>query len=217
MYNILVVEDEKAVNDLITMNLALVGYGCEKAYSGKEALRKIENKTFHLVLLDVMLPETDGFEAAEKIVSSGIPVIFITAKDSLASKMKGFELGAEDYIVKPFEMLELQARIKIVLRNKYGKNDNIRIDDITINESQRRVFRGVDEISLTKYEFDLLLKLVDNKNIALTREYLLESIWGYDFECDSRTVDVYIQKIRKKLGWEERIKTVYRVGYRLEV
>lgn len=217
MYNILVAEDEKAVNDLITMNLKLAGYGFEQAYNGKEAYEKIKSGRFHLLLLDVMMPYTDGFELAKMIRPLDIPIIFITAKDSLASKMQGFELGADDYIVKPCEMLELQARVRVVLRNRYGRTERIKIKNVRIETAQRRVFCGEDEVMLTKYEFDLLEMLALNKNIALSREKLLESIWGYDAECDSRTVDVYIQKLRKKLGFEDVIKTVFRVGYRLEV
>ncbi len=217
MYNILVAEDEQAVNDLITMNLKLAGYGFDKAYNGKEAFEKAKMGEFHLILLDVMLPIIDGFELAEMLGPYNIPIIFITAKNSLASKIRGFDLGARDYVVKPFEMLELQARIRVVLNSRYGETESIMAGGVKIDIKQRRVFVGENEVSLTKYEFDLLEMLAINKNIALSREKLLETVWGYNSECDSRTVDVYIQKLRKKLGFEDTIKTVYRVGYRLEV
>jgi DNA-binding response OmpR family regulator len=216
-YNILVVEDEKPVNDLITMNLSLVGYSFDKAYNGLEAYEKIKRNKYHLILLDIMLPKMDGFELAGKVKKLNIPVIFITAKGSLSSKMEGFELGAEDYIVKPFEMLELIARIKIVLRNKYGENDEYVVDDVVMDVKQRRVTKNGVEIPLTKMEFDLFEMLIINKNIAISREKLLESVWGYDSESETRTVDVYIQKLRKKLGLTDRIKTVYKIGYRLEI
>jgi DNA-binding response OmpR family regulator len=216
-YNILVVEDEKPVNDLITMNLSLVGYSFDKAYNGLEAYEKIKSNKYHLILLDIMLPKMDGFELAGKIKKLNIPVIFITAKSSLSSKMEGFELGAEDYIVKPFEMLELIARIKVVLRNKYGETDEYIVDDVVMNIQQRRVTKSGVDVPLTKMEFDLLEMLIINKNIAIPREKLLESVWGYDSESETRTVDVYIQKLRKKLGLTERIKTVYKIGYRLEI
>jgi DNA-binding response OmpR family regulator len=216
-YNILVVEDEKPVNDLITMNLSLVGYSFDKAYNGLEAYEKIKSNKYHLILLDIMLPKMDGFELAEKVKKMNVPVIFITAKGSLSSKMEGFELGAEDYIVKPFEMLELLARIKVVLRNKYGENDEYVVDDVVMNVKQRRVTKNGVDVPLTKMEFDLLEMLIINKNIAISREKLLEGVWGYDSESETRTVDVYIQKLRKKLGLTERIKTVYKIGYRLEI
>jgi DNA-binding response OmpR family regulator len=216
-YNILVVEDEKPVNDLITMNLSLVGYSFDKAYNGLEAYEKIKSNKYHLILLDIMLPKMDGFELAGKVKKLNIPVIFITAKGSLSSKIEGFELGAEDYIVKPFEMLELIARIKVVLRNKYGENDEYVVDDIVMDVKQRRVTKNGVDIPLTKMEFDLFEMLIINKNIAISREKLLESVWGYDSESETRTVDVYIQKLRKKLGLTDRIKTVYKIGYRLEI
>ena len=217
MFNILVAEDEKPVNDLITMNLSLVGYGFDKAYSGQEVLNKISTKKYNLVLLDVMLPDFDGFELAEKLTKLSIPIIFITAKGSLADRIRGFDIGADDYIVKPFEMLELLARIKVVLRNKYGNNDDIIIDDVKIMFKERKILKCDQEISFTKIEFNLLETLIINKNIAMSREKLLEVVWGYDSECDSRTVDVYIQKLRKKLDWQDKIKTVYQIGYRLEL
>lgn len=217
MFKILIVEDEKSVNDLISMNLALVGYTFDKAYNGTSALEMIKNNKYHLILLDIMIPGINGFELIKIIKPYNIPVIFITAKDSLSNKIEGFELGAEDYITKPFEMLELIARIKVVLRNKYGESKKIIIGDITVNFSERKVMRNEAEILLTKIEFELLETLLINKNIALSREKLLENVWGYTAESDTRTIDVYIQKLRKKLNWEERIKTVYKVGYRLEV
>lgn len=217
MFKILIIEDEKSVNDLISMNLSLVGYAFDKAYNGTNALEMIQNNKYHLILLDIMIPGINGFELIKIIKPYNIPIIFITAKDSLSSKIEGFELGAEDYITKPFEMLELIARIKVVLRNKYGESRKIIIDDITINFSERKVMRNETEILLTKIEYELLETLLINKNIALSREKLLENVWGYTSESDTRTIDVYIQKLRKKLNWEARIKTVYKVGYRLEV
>jgi len=216
LFNILVVEDEKAVNDLITMNISLVGYNYDKAYDGKTALEKIKQNKYHLILLDIMLPELDGFELASLVKSRGIPIIFITAKDSLSDKIKGFDIGAEDYITKPFEMLELLARVKVVIRNKY-KEQIFVIENVTINLNERTVKKNDNEITLTKIEFDLLEILAENKNVALSRDILLEKVWGYDSECETRTVDVYIQRLRKKLNWEDKIKTIYKIGYRLEV
>lgn len=218
MYKILVTEDEKALNDLITMNLKVAGYDFDKAYSGVQALERLRKNDYSLLLLDVMLPEMSGFELAEEIkrLKLDIPIIFITALDSISDKMHGFDLGAQDYIVKPFEMLELLARIKVALRNKYGC-EVITIKNIELNTSQRRVTMDNKPVILTKTEFDLLESLAVNKNMALSRDKLLELVWGYDFEGDTRIVDVYIQRLRKKLGLEKEIVTVYKYGYRLEV
>ncbi len=215
MYRILVVEDEKSLNDLITMNLEVAGYSYDKAYNGSDALDMIYENKYNLLLLDVMLPVIDGFELAQRVRHMDIPIIFITALDSLPDKIKGFNTGAWDYIVKPFEVLELMARINAVLRNKYGYED-IKIGDIEIHTRERRVFANNNEIILTKTEYDLLETLALNKNIALSREKLLQLVWGYDYEGDTRTVDVYIQKLRKKLSLEDKIVTVYKYGYRLE-
>ncbi len=215
MYKILVVEDEKSLNDLITMNLEVAGYDYDKAYNGSDALDMIYENKYNLLLLDVMLPGIDGFELAQRVRHTDIPIIFITALDSLPDKIKGFNTGAWDYIVKPFEVLELLARINSVLRNKYGY-ENIQIGDIDIHTKERRVFRENAEIILTRTEYDLLETLALNKNIALSREKLLQLVWGYDYEGDTRTVDVYIQKLRKKLSLENNITTVYKYGYRLE-
>ncbi len=215
MYKILVVEDEKPLNDLITMNLEVAGYSYDKAYNGSDALDMIYENKYDILLFDVMLPEIDGFELAQRVGHMGIPIIFITALDSLPDKIKGFNTGAWDYMVKPFEVLELLARINAVIRNKYGYED-IKIGDIEIHTKERRVLKGNVETLLTKTEYDLLEVLALNKNIALSREKLLQLVWGYDYEGDTRTVDVYIQKIRKKLALEDKIITVYKYGYRLE-
>ena len=216
MYKILVVEDEKALNDLITMNLEVAGYGYDKVYNGIDAMEMINKNKYNLLLLDVMLPGVSGFELAEKIKHLNIPIIFITALDTLGNKVKGFNLGAEDYIVKPFEILELLARINVVLRNRYGY-ENISIGDIVINTKERRVYKDNKEIFLTRTEYELFETLAVNRNIALSREKLLELVWGYDYEGETRVVDVYIQKIRKKLSVEKKLVTVYKYGYRLEV
>lgn len=215
MYRILVVEDERPLNDLITMNLDVAGYSYDKAYNGSDALDMIYENKYNLLLLDIMLPGIDGFELAQRVRHMDIPVIFITALDSLPDKIKGFNTGAWDYIVKPFEVLELLARINSVLRNKYGY-ENINIGNIEIHTKERRVFRNSAEVILTKTEYNLLEVLALNRNIALSREKLLQLVWGYDYEGDTRTVDVYIQKLRKKLSLEDKIATVYKYGYRLE-
>jgi DNA-binding response OmpR family regulator len=217
MANILVVEDERAISDLITMNLKLVGHTFSKAYRGPEVCEILEREKTDLILLDVMLPELDGFEVMQRIAHFQIPVILITAKNSLADRIKGFELGADDYIIKPFEILELLARINVVLRRGEKGTSSFICDDVEVRYLERQVLVDQTPVDLTVREFELLEVLIRNRNIALSREKLLELAWGYDFEGDTRTVDVHIRQLRKKLGWEERIKTIFKLGYRLEV
>jgi len=214
---ILVVEDERAINDLITMNLKLVGHEYVKAFNGAEVLPLLEQEKVDLILLDVMLPELNGFDLMRRIRTLGIPVIFITAKDALADRIMGFELGAEDYVVKPFEILELLARINVVLRRNVKEQQGLVLDGVEIRLAERKVYRDHCAVELTAREFELLEVLIQNRNIALSREKLLELAWGYEYEGETRTVDVHIRQLRKKLGWEERIKTVFKLGYRLEV
>lgn len=215
MASILIVEDELPINTLIKKNLELVGHTCSCAYDGQAAVEVVEQHAYDLILLDVMLPGLDGFEVFEKI--RGIPTIFLTAKGTLSDRVKGLTMGADDYLTKPFEMLELLARVDAVLRRTKKEAKCFAIDNVTINFDSRQVFLDGAVIDCTPKEFDLLKALVVNRNIALSREKLLNLAWGYDFEGDSRTVDVHIQKLRKKLGLEERIMTVYKLGYRLEV
>ena len=162
-----------------------------------------------------MLPGESGFELITKL--ENIPVIFLTAKNSLQDRLKGLTLGADDYIVKPFEMLELIARVDVVLRRTKGEMKFFEFDDIKIDFISRRVYKSGKEIELTRKEYDLFSSLVNNRNIALTRERLLELVWDFTYDGDERTVDTHIQRLRKKLGLEERLKTVYKMGYRLEI
>ncbi|MBY0011749.1 response regulator transcription factor [Paenibacillus typhae] len=217
MAHILVVEDEQPISDLITMNLKLVGHTYAKAYNGLEAADMLEQERADLILLDVMLPGLDGFAVMQRIAHLQIPVILITAKSALADRIKGFELGAEDYIIKPFEMLELLARINVVLRRNEQAVPAFVCDGVEVRFAERQVRVDQQAVNLTAREFELLEVLIRNRNIALSREKLLELAWGYDFAGDTRTVDVHIRQLRKKLGWEERIKTVFKLGYRLEV
>lgn len=214
MAYVLIVEDEKPINDLIKMNLNLVGYQCKQVFNGVEAVECIEKETFDLIILDIMLPLKNGFEVMRQI--QGIPVLFLTAKENLEDKIKAFSLGAEDYITKPFEILELIARVNVVLRRTIKENEVI-IDHIKVDLDAHKVYdRGV-LVELKPQEYDLLEVLINNRNLALSREKLIELAWDYSYEGDSRTVDVHIQKLRKKLGLEKQIKTVYKLGYRLEV
>lgn len=214
MANILIVEDDIHINELVKRNLMLVGHRCTQCYTGRELVEQLQKEYYELILLDVMLPELSGFECMEYIKNT--PVIFVTAKGALQDKLKGLSIGAEDYIVKPFEMLELVARVDVVLR-RYQTNEQIfQLNGTTVYLEQRRVEVNGVEVDMTPREFKVLEALIINKNIALSREKLLELAWGYDYEGETKTVDVHIQKLRKKLDWENEIITVKKLGYRLE-
>lgn len=215
MANILIVEDEYTINELIKRSLQLVGHTCFCVYDGKAAQEEMQTDRYDLILLDVMLPEQDGFSLLEK--ENRTPTIFLTAKDSLVDRIKGFSLGADDYITKPFEMLELTARVEAVLRRTRKDTRVFELENVRVEFDGRLVYRNQQMVDLTPKEYELLEVLITNRNIALSRDKLLELVWEYDFEGDCRTVDVHIQKLRKKLGWEACIKTVYKLGYRLEV
>ncbi|MEG0452352.1 MAG: response regulator transcription factor [Coprobacillus sp.] len=213
---ILIVEDEKAIAELMMMNLKRVGYDCDYAQDGKVGADKIETENYDLILLDIMLPEIDGYELMEYIEPMGIPVIFITAKGSVKDKVKGLHMGADDYLVKPFSIDELLARVESVLRRYHKGMQIINILNLTIDTASHHVYLDQQVIELTHKEYDLLLFLVQNKNIALYRDILYQKIWGEEFFDNTRTLDLHIQRLRKKLGWQEVIKTVYKVGYMLE-
>lgn len=194
---ILIVEDDKSISNLIKLQLNIASYDTVQVYDGIESIKLIENERFDLILLDVMLPGMDGFAIMEKIKHLNVPVIFLTAKDSVIDKVSGLKLGAEDYIVKPFETIELLARIETVLR-RYGKTaDVLSIKDIKIYVQERIVKKNDKIIDLTFKEFDLLCLLIRNKNVAMSREMILETIWEYDFMGGTRTVDMHIGSIQK--------------------
>ena len=217
MLKILVAEDEEAIGNLIKKNLIKAGYQCLLATDGVMAADMMMNETFDLVLLDVMLPGIDGYELLDYAKRLGFPVIFLTALGSTEHKVKGLKMGADDYMAKPFEIVELLARVEAVLR-RYNKVSTImEVHDIVIDTASRTVRRGEEEIGLTMKEFDLLLLLARNQNIALYRDVIYENVWGGEFLEQSRTVDLHIQRLKKKLQWEDKIATVYKVGYRLDV
>ena len=216
MIQILVVEDEKQISNLIAVNLRKAGYACDCVFDGMAAADALDKNVYDLILLDVMLPKVDGYELMNYIAPLEIPVIFLTAKASVTDRVKGLKLGADDYLTKPFEIIELLARVETVLR-RYHKTENVlTVDDLVIDTASRTVKRNGVQINLTKKEFELLLLFVRNKNIALYRETIYERIWGGEYMGDSRTVDLHVQRMRKKIGWEHKIVTVYKVGYRLE-
>lgn len=216
MVHILIVEDEHAISDLLKMNLSRAGYECTCAYDGLVAADILENRNFDLVILDIMLPHINGYELMEYIRPMGIPVIFLTAKASLDDKMKGLTSGAEDYIVKPFEVVELLARVNIVLR-RYHKVENVlTFEDITVDVEQQIVKKAEKGVELTPKEFELLVFFLRNRGLVLFRDRIYEEIWGMEYSVQSRTLDLHVQRIRKKLGLEEALKTVFKTGYRLE-
>lgn len=216
MNKILIVEDEVPISNLIKENLNDAGYLCFCAFDGMQAADMVERERYDLVLLDIMLPEIDGYELLEYIKPLGIPVIFLTAKGDVLDKVKGLKSGAEDYITKPFEIVELLARVETVLR-RYGKTQRyVTLFDITVDTLSRTVKKGADPVALTAKEYDLLLLFAQNRNIALYRDFLYERVWGETYLGDSRTVDLHVQRMRKKLGLEHKIVPVYKVGYRLE-
>mgnify|MGYP002677999746 FL=1 len=216
MIKILVVEDERPISDLIRMNLEDAGYQCTCALDGLTAADILEKHIFDLVLLDIMLPKVDGYELFEYIKPTGTPVIFLTAKAGLNDRVKGLNLGAEDYIVKPFEIVELMARIQVVLRRYHKDATKLVFGDIVLNTENRTVCRNGQEIVLTPKEFTLLELLVRNKNMTLFRDKIYELVWENDSYGDTRTLDLHVQRLRKKLGLTEKLKTIYKVGYRLE-
>ena len=216
MAYVLIAEDEQAINDLICKNLKLLGHRTAQAFDGAQAMQLIGEENFDLVLLDVMMPQMSGFEVKSKLPAD-LPVIFVTAKNSVSDQLTGLNLGADDYIVKPFDVLVLIARVENVLR-RTRKNDTIfAINDCVIDLAKRIVLKDGKEVVLTLQEFNLLEALVLNRNFALSREKLLQLAWGYDYMGDSRTVDVHVQKLRKKLDLQKEIVTVFKYGYRLEV
>lgn len=217
MLRILIVEDERAISNLMYVNLKAQGYDCTCAFDGKQAADLIEGNSYDLVLLDIMLPEIDGYELLEYIRPLGTPVIFITAKGTLGDRIKGLRLGADDYIVKPFQIGELLARVEALLRRTKKSAIEYSLFDVEINVNSRTVKKGGKIIDLTVKEFDLLIELIRNKNVALYRDRLYESVWNEPFTGETRTLDSHIQRLRKKLDWDEHIKTVFRIGYRLEV
>mgnify|MGYP000559435949 FL=1 len=218
MNKILIAEDEPPIANLIRAALDGPDYRCAWAADGLSACDRLEREPFDLVLLDIMLPGADGYEVLNYCRTLEVPVIFLTAKGTLEDRVRGLRLGAEDYITKPFELMELLARVETVLR-RCGKTGRVLSlpPDIEIDTAARTVRRGGSPVALTAKEYELLLLFAQNKNIALYRDRIYEKVWGDEYLGDSRTVDLHIQRMRKKLGLEKRLVAVYKVGYRLEV
>ena len=215
MIRILVVEDEKPISDLIRLNLRKEGYDCTPVYDGLDAIDMIDQERFDLVLLDVMLPGADGFEVMEYIRPLEIPVIFITARSAIDDRLKGLTSGAEDYMIKPFDPKELLARVNIVLR-RYDKTDKIlTLGNLIVNTESNEVKKNGEIIKLTPKEFEMLVLFLRNKNITLYRDKIYESVWGGDNDEETRTVDLHVQRLRKKAGLKNSLVTVYNIGYKI--
>ncbi len=217
MINILVVDDEKPICDLIDINLSAAGYGCRCVQDGLTAIDLIEKENFDLILLDIMLPGADGFDIMEYIRPLKVPVIFISAKSDVRDKVKGLKLGAEDYLVKPFDALELVARVEVVLRRYHKTETLLTAGDVTVDTEARKVTRNGVPVVLTNKEYGLLVLFIQNKNVALFKEILYEKVWKDEYIADSRTLELHVQRLRRKMGWEKNLVAVYKVGYRLEI
>lgn len=213
---ILIVEDDPNIAKMIAATLAIGGYDSAICANGREAVERAAAEAFDLMLLDVMLPDMDGFTVIQHIRSDRLPVIFLTAMQDVADKVRGLKLGAEDYIVKPFEAVELLARVEVVLRRGRRQQERLTFRDIEVAVEEHVVRRGGMPVALTPKEFDLLVFFLRHPDIALTRERLLAAVWGYGFAGETRTVDIHVQQLRKKLGLQGVLTTIPKLGYRLE-
>jgi DNA-binding response OmpR family regulator len=218
---VLVVEDEQAIASFVSLYLKNAGYGVRAVATGAGALNAVAAEVPSLIILDLNLPDTDGIEICRRIrKSSDVPILMLTARDEDVDKIIGLEVGADDYLTKPFNPRELVARVKSVLRRsttdrRLDGGEELRHGDLVINAGRREVLVGDDEIQLAPKEFDLLWELLDHRGIVLTRDQLLERVWGYTFAGDTRTVDVHVRQIRRKLGDASPIVTVWGVGYKV--
>ena len=216
MTNVLIVEDEHRIARLIEMSLTRAGYDCTVAEDGCTAADRIEERSFDLALLDIMLPGLDGYELLDYLRPLGVPVIFITAKGAVRDRVEGLRRGADDYIVKPFVIEELLARVESVLR-RAGRGNVMQAFDVVLDAGEHTVLQNGRPVDLTPNEFLLLEQLMRNRGAALYRDTLYERVWGGDrAESDTRTLDLHIMRLRRKLHWYDHIETVYRIGYRLK-
>ncbi|MBR3692698.1 MAG: response regulator transcription factor [Clostridia bacterium] len=215
MNHVLIVEDERPIADLIAMTLRRAGYECSISDDGLMAADMLAEQKYDLILLDVMLPGIDGFALMEFILPLDIPVIFITAKGEVSDRIRGLHLGADDYITKPFDPSELLARVEAVLRRRNKLSEEFRVAGLTVNTRSRSVWRDGKEIPLTNKEYECLLLFARNRNAAIWRETIYERVWGSSWMGDSRTVDLHVQRLRRKCGWEDCLVSVRKVGYRL--
>ena len=216
MQKILIIEDDDTILRLIMTTLSQNGYDCVGAKDGKQGADLFENKHYDLILLDLMLPEISGYELLEYFRPSKVPVIIISAMGQVTDKIKGLRMGADDYLTKPFQIGELLARVESVLRRAGRGSGELVVGDVRVNLDARTVRKNGAEVEFTAKEFDLLVMLMRNKNVALSRSVLYESVWEEEYTGETRTLDNHVQRIRKKLDWQDRIQTVFRIGYRLK-
>ena len=215
---ILVVEDQRDLNRLIVKTLTREGYTVDGCFDGEEALLHLAGAEYDGVILDVMLPKKDGHQVLRELRDQGrdLPVLFLTARDSVADRVRGLRMGACDYIVKPFAPEELLARVDGLMRRTGRRSARLRLWQVEIDPDARQVLRDGRPVELTPREFDLLMVLAQSRGVALYRNVLMERVWGLDSDTGPRTLDLYISRLRKKLGWADKIRTVSGVGYRLE-
>ena len=213
MADILIVEDDVSICEILHMHLSLVGHSVSEAENAAQARQMLEERLPALALLDIMLPGEDGFSLGESLIAKGIPVLFLTAKTAVPDRVRGLSMGAQDYMLKPFEPAELLARVENILRRTKKEEVSFACPGLEVDFEARRVMRNGQEVSLTALEFDLLAMLVRRRNVAMSREELLGGVWGYDYAGETRTVDVHIQRLRSKIG-SSYIETVYKFGYR---
>lgn len=216
MINILIIEDDENIAKMISATLSMVDYNGTCRYDGPSGAEEALKGNYDLILLDIMLPGMNGFEVMEAIKSCGTPVIFLTAMQEVSDKVKGLRLGAEDYIVKPFEALELLARIDVVLRRSNKAQDIINFGDLSVDIGRHEITLRGEHVQLTPKEFDVIVYFLQHQNIAVSREQLLSSVWGFEFGGESRTVDIHVQQVRRKLGLKDCLITIPKLGYRLE-
>lgn len=214
---ILIVEDEKKIARFVQLELEHEGYEVETVYNGREGLEKIQTGKFDLILLDIMLPKLSGMEVCRRVrKESKVPIIMLTAKDDTTDKVMGLDLGAHDYVTKPFAIEELLARMRGILKRNGAEGNILQVKNLTVNTDTREVKVKGEEVNLTKKEYDLLLYLLENKGIVLNRAQIVEAVWGYDYTGNTNIVDVYIRYLRNKIDdqyEEEYIETVRGVGY----
>lgn len=215
MIQILIVEDDAAISNLIRTTLQGEGYLCTCALDGTQGADLMDSGHWDLVLLDLMLPEISGYDLLEYLRPTETPVIIISAMGQVQDRIRGLKMGADDYLVKPFQIGELVARVESVLRRTGRASKAVVCGDVKVDLESRRVEKAGRVVELTVKEFDLLATLVRHRNVALTRCYLYETVWGEEYLGETRTLDSHIQRLRKKLDWNDTIQTVFRIGYRL--
>ena len=219
MVTILIVDDEKEIQNVLKEYCLHEGFSVLLANDGYEALKQVEKNHVDLVLMDIMMPNLDGYKTVEEINKlKNIPIIMMSAKSEEYDKLKGFELGIEDYVTKPFSPREVMARIKTILKRTMGFSERLVAGNISIDTNARKVYLSNNEVALNNKEFVLLVTLIKNKNTVMTREKLLNEVWGFDYEGDDRTIDAHIKMLRSKLGDDaNNIKTIHGVGYKFEI